>query len=190
MMKKLLLLALVLAAPTATFASEISVGTFELKGGSQLAFGSQSYKPDGGDKLTVSTFGADLSGLYYVTPSFAIGAELKYEDTTFKQTGFPSESFSAYTIAPKAAFEFPLAPQISGFGEAWVGLMKQDVLGVEIDGWGFGLGAGVKYFFSKSVSGNVGLNYAYSKLEDDASTKITGNGLSIGAGLSVYFGNK
>ncbi len=188
MMKKVLLVALALAVPAVSFASDISAGAIEFKGGSKLALSSSSFKPDGGDKSTDTTLGLDSSMAYYLTPSFGVGLELAYEHTTSKTTGFPSESFSAYTIGPKAVYEIGLAPQTSFFVEGMVGITKMDIGGTEVDGWGLGLGAGVKYFFAKSFSGNVGLNYSLAKLENNGAKADVSN-LTLGVGFSVYFNN-
>ena len=187
MMKKLLL-ALVLAVPATTFASDIAVGAIELKGGSRLSFGSTSIKPEGGGTLTDTTLALDASGAYYLTPSFGVGLELAYEHTTSKETGFPSSSFSAYTIGPKAVYEIGLAPQTSAFIEGMIGIAKADLGGTEVDGWGFGLGAGVKYFFTRSVSGNVGLNYGLIQYDNNGAKADVSN-LTLGLGVSVYFNN-
>ena len=187
MMKKLLL-ALALAVPATTFASDIAAGAIEVKGGSKLSFGSTTAKPDGGDKSTDTTIALDAGAAYYLTPSFGVGLELSYEHTTTKETGLPSETFSAISIGPKAVYEIGLAPQTSAFVEGMVGISKADIAGFEVDGWGFGLGAGVKYFFSRSVSGNVGLNYSLNKFDSNG-LKTDVSNLALGFGLSAYFGN-
>ena len=62
-----------------------------------------------------------------VDPEIANGLELAYEHTTSKETGFPSSSFSAYTIGPKAVYEIGLAPQTSAFIEGMIGIAKADL---------------------------------------------------------------
>jgi len=189
MMKKLLMLALMLTVPTASLADNVKQGAIEVKGASALSFSSSSVKPDGGDKTTTSTFLLDTSAAYYVTPNIGVGLELAYDRTTIKPTGLPEVKDTMWSIGPKVVYDRGIAEKMSFFAEGMVGLTGMDNDGSKVDGWGFGLGAGVKYFFAPAFSADVGVKYQYAKLEDDASNKATANNLFVGVGFSVYLNN-
>lgn len=190
-MKKVLLLALALVLPTASLAENIKPGAIEVKGGSTLGFQSTTLKDDAtGDKFTTSTFALDTSAAYYLNHNVGVGLELSYDNTTFKQTGLPNVTSKAWTLGPKVVFDQGLSPEVSFFGEAMVGLTAMDDDGFKTDGWGFGIGAGLKYFFVPAFSADLGVKYQYAKLKDDASNKATGSDLVVGIGFSVYLNNK
>lgn len=160
-----------------------------MKGASALAFDSASAKPDGGEKITTTTFKLDTSAAYYVTPNIGVGLELAYDRSTFKAPGVAEVKDTMWAIGPKVVYDRAIAEKTSFFAEGMVGLTGQDNDGSKIDGWGFGVGAGVKYFFAPAFSADVGVKYQYAKLEDDASNKLTGTDLFVGVGFSVYLNN-
>lgn len=190
-MKKVLLLALALVLPTASLAENIKPGAIEVKGASNLGIQSQTLKDDAtGDKFTTSTFAIDTSAAYYVTHNVGVGLELSYDSTTFKQTGLANVTDKAWSFGPKVVFDQGLSPGVSFFAEGMVGLTAMDNDGFKTDGWGFGIGAGLKYFFVPAFSADLGVKYQYAKLKDDASNKATGSDLVVGIGFSVYLNNK
>jgi hypothetical protein len=86
------------------------------------------------------------------------------------------------------AYEIPLAPRLAGYGEAFLGLAKMDFDATELTGWGLGLGAGVKYFFTRSVSGNAGLSYTIEKVSGSG-VDVDVSNLTLGVSISIYLGN-
>jgi len=186
-MIKRMLVVLAVAAPMLAQA-EVSVGTVEVTGSSRLGFQSTSFKPDGSEKTTTSTFGADLSALYYVTPMIGVGAEVSFENTTDKTPGFADRKLKSWSLAPKIGFDLPLAEKTAFFADLKAGWTSADSDGFKTDGFGWGLGAGIKYFLAPSFSANLGLNYDSVSLKADGGAKATGTNLFVGVGLSGYFG--
>jgi opacity protein-like surface antigen len=193
MIKKLTLLALALAAPTTTFASEIAAGTWEFTGGTNLAFGSTTIEVEGTKVSETSRYGLETGFAYYLSPMVGLGAEISYDHTTDKDSlrGTSVES-SSYFLGPKLVLDFGVAPQISLFTDLSIGVVGGDVDGTSASGWGWGIGAGMKYFVSRAVSFDLGLKYrALSVDVDVAGTTVATDtaDLTVGVGISVYLGN-
>jgi opacity protein-like surface antigen len=186
MIKKMLV---VLAAAIPMLAqAEVSAGTIEVTGASKLGFQSTTFKPDGGEKSTTNTFGADLGVLYYVTPMIGVGAEVSYDNSTDKSPGNPDVKFTSWTLAPKVGLDVPLAEKTAFFADLKIGWTSADSDGFKTDGFGWGVGAGIKYFIAPSFSANLGLNYDSVSLKADGGAKATGTNLFVGVGFSGYFG--
>ncbi len=186
MIKKMLV---VLAAAIPMLAqAEVTAGTVEVTGASRLGFQSTSFKPDGGDKSTTSTFGLDAGALYYVTPMIGVGAEVSYEDTTDKTPGFADATLKSWTLAPKVGLDIPLAEKTAFFADLKLGWASIDSDGFKTDGFAWGVGAGIKYFVAPSFSANLGLNYDSVNLKGDGGGKATATNLFVGVGFSGYFG--
>ncbi len=173
-------------APTLAAANELSVGTFQLSGNSNLGFSTQKTKITGFEDTTDTTFNLSGSGLYYVTPMVGIGAVLEYDHTTEKSGGVETK-MSTLLIGPKVGLDFPVAPQLAVYADGDIGYASADVEGHSATGFGFGLGAGLKYFIVPAVSADLGLQYRYVKVsESGVDLKVSDFGLAVG--LSVYFG--
>jgi len=189
MMKKLLLLAL--AVPTVGLATELSPGTWQLTGGTTLGYSSTSTKIEG-SKATDNSFGVETSCAYYLTPTLGLGLELSYNNTSSTAFDGTKSDQNAYFVGPKLALDLPVAPQIAIFGDVALGVAKGDIDGVTLDGWGFGLAGGVKYFFTRSVSADVGLQYRLLKVDgtfNGTTVSADSSDFRIGLALSVYLGN-
>jgi opacity protein-like surface antigen len=188
-MIKRMLVVLAVAAPMLAQA-EVQAGTIEIMGSSQLGFSNTTFKPDGGSKSERSNFGANVGGLFYVTPMLGLGAEVFYDKTTDSFQGVDTK-FSQLGFGPKVGLDFPIGPQASLFGEALIGISASDNDGFKTSGVTFGLGAGVKFFPAKAVSLNFGINYQSTSLKDqDSSAKATSTNLFVGVGVSGYIGAK
>lgn len=198
-MTKKILVALALF-PMAAFASGITPGTVELKGGTNLGFLSGSSKSDpGGSTTDVTQYGVDGTGLYYVTPNLSVGAQLQYGSETFKFEGGGERGQTDLRIGPAVAYEQEVAPQIAVFGLGTIGYVSstETATGSPDDtfsGYGIGLEAGVKYFIAKPVSLNAALAYDYAKLSGDSiggvTPERTDSGFGLKFGISVYLGGK
>jgi long-subunit fatty acid transport protein len=198
-MTKKILVALAMF-PMAAFASGITPGTVELKGGTNLGFVSGSSKSDpGGDKTDVTQYGLDATGLYYVNPNLSIGAQVQYDSTKFEFPGGGERGSKTLRIGPAIAYEQEVAPQVAVFGLGTVGYVRDTTTatGTPDDtgsGFGFGLEAGAKYFIVKSVSLNAALSYDYAKLSFDevggVTPKRTDSAFGVLFGVSVYLGGK
>jgi opacity protein-like surface antigen len=211
MMKSIL--AIIAMAPLATFAapakqarvaeekSEISPGTIEIRGDSNLGLLTQSVKtkfPGGSVTEDTTTFALGLTGLYYFLPVgpgiLGIGGTLAYEDVSVKVAGQKS-GVSTFKLAPRAGIDFPLAPQISayGFGElAYLRLTEKEPGASDVTAglWGIGLGGGVKYFITRSLSADAGLilEWATGSADSPGSPDVTRTNFGLQVGLSGYFG--
>lgn len=196
-------------APFAARALDVSAGTVEVTGGSNLglSFSSTSFSGASGSTDTTQ-YGGDVTALYYVVPNFGVGLAVGYDRTENKASGSTFTSWS-YLVGPAVGFVYPLQEKLSlslqadagwvrskstfSISDTGVGLVGLDS---SSSGFGFDLGAGVRYFLSRSFSLNAGLTYTYERTTVDAptgspfgDTKFTTSGLRLGAGLSVYFGN-
>jgi opacity protein-like surface antigen len=208
MMKRIL--AIIAMAPLATFAApakqarvaeekgEISVGTIEIRGDTNLSLLSDSIKYSPGGSVDTTTFKLDVTGLYYILPvgpgMIGIGGTLGYEDVTTKFHGQKSGT-TTFTLAPRAGIDIPLAPQISAYGYGEVGYFRvtdttpgsPDVV---TSLWGIGLGGGVKYFITRSLSADAGLlfRWATGSADSPGSPDATLTSFGLQVGLSGYFG--
>ncbi len=199
-------------APFAARALDVSAGTVEVRGDSNLGFSFASTDVSGslpGSSTDNTLYGGDLTGLYYVVPNLGIGLALSYSASETKSVGFKSTS-SNLLVGPAVAFVYPLQEKLSLAlqGDAgWVRSKSKTTFndtgigglaGGESNssGFGFELGAGVRYFLARSFSVNAGVAYVHEQTTVDAPSgtglpdiKFTTSGLRVGAGLSVYFGN-
>jgi hypothetical protein len=195
-----MILAALAVFPLAAFASELSPGTFELSGSSNLSFASSTtkMKPDvvGATETSIdgSTFGLSADGLYYFVPNFGVGLSVSYKKDSSKVAGVETGS-STFLVGPMLGYDHPIAPEFALFARGALGYAsgsQTDGTTVNLTGYGAQLGAGVKYFPLKPVSFNVGLSYTYLSLDSDTSPKVTSStsGISFDVGLSIYFGTK
>jgi opacity protein-like surface antigen len=183
-------------------ASDLSVGTIQITGDSNLGFAAGTVEQKGAPEKTKTTdFGLNLTSLYYVTNNIGVGVGTGY---TFsgEKVGDVKDSLSALLIGPAVGINYPVAEKAAMFALANVGyitgkstheepgLAKEDN---SASGFGFGVAAGAKYFLAKSFSLDGSIGYDWSKLTGEAppgggdkpETTISGFGFNVG--LSVYF---
>jgi outer membrane protein with beta-barrel domain len=201
-------------APFAARALDVSAGTVEVTGGSNLglSFSSSDVSGSTGSSSDTTQYGGDVTALYYVIPNLGVGLALSGGRAESKSSEFKSTSWS-YLVGPAVGFVYPLQEKLSlalqgdagwvrskfslrssstvSGGGGIVGLANVDS---GSSGFGFELGAGVRYFLARSFSVDAGLVYQYERTTFDAvagttQPTLTSSGLRLGAGLSVYFGN-
>lgn len=199
MMKRLaVILALV---PMLASASDLTPGTFELSGGSNLGFLSGSSELSGGgfsQTTDVTQWGLNGTGLYYVIPSLSVGARLAYNSLDSKFPDGSKGGVSSFFVGPAVQFETAIAPQFAFFALGAFGYQSDTTTATgfpddKYTGFGLELEAGVKYFVVKNFSVNAGLGYQYASLSRTESIGgITpdrkDSGFGVNVGLSVYFG--
>lgn len=191
-MKRMLIsvLAALALAPFAAQARNLSPGTFELSGSTQLGFSTTSTEVDGDP----NDFDQDIwtvhgSGLVYIAPNLGVGLVLGHQnvETTY---GLDKTESSTTTFGPAIGFNVSLAPQLSLKlnGNLVFARGSQDDL--DMDGFGWGVGAGLSFFPVSYLSIDAGLGYQALYLEDDVNRDWDISGLNVGVGLSVYFGGR
>lgn len=186
--------------PMATRAADLSVGTFEVSGGSNFVFESSSndFTDSLGQTTTTDTrtFGLDVTGLYYVIPNFGVGLGLAYQNSEDESGGVTFGS-STLLIGPAAGFAFPIQDNLSLAVQGQLGYVTATFTETgspdqDASGFGFGLGAGLKFFLAKSFSLDAGLGYNYTKVTYDtpfgSKPENTNSGFGLNVGFSVYFG--
>jgi predicted porin len=196
MMKRI---AIVLAlVPALASAHDLTPGTFELSGGSNLGLNSGSTKQEqsgASAKTDTSNYGLNTTGLYYVIPNLGIGLGFGYRSDSEKDAFGVKTTTSQFVVGPAVAYEVPIAPEFSVFGRGELDYVsgKTTVTGLSdasASGYGFQLEAGVKYFLVKNFSFNAGLGYQYATVDDNSTPKVTTtlSNFGLNVGLSVYFG--
>ncbi len=173
MMKKILV-ALAMF-PMVASAEGLAAGTFELTGGSNLGFNSDSVEVKDGTTTDTTQYGLSTTGLYYVIPNLGVGLDLTYDSSTDKANGI-KDGLSALLVGPAISYEMPIAPQFAVFGRGNVGYVSatQTHTGrsdITASGYGFGLELGAKYFLVKNFSFDAGLGYDYKNVKDDTAAK-------------------
>lgn len=188
-MKRLLIACLALL-PFAAQARNLTPGTFELSGSSQLGFSSTSTEVDGAlydyDQDIWTVRGA---GLVYVVPNLGIGLVLDHQnvETTY---GPDKTETSTTTFGPMIGFNLSLAQQLSLKLNGNLVFAKGSQDDVDLDGFGWGVGAGLSFFPVPYLSVDAGLGYQAVYLEADGGGDVDTSGLNVGLGLSVYFGGR
>lgn len=182
---RLALIALLL--PAAASAREIGAGTFQLSGGTQISYSSFSTEQPGFDDVDDTSFDLNGSGYFYVIPNLGIGAFISHNSSTFEQ-GVDSDDSSQTSIGPAITYNFPVAPQLSLFAEALLGYSTASFNDGDASGFLFGLGGGLRFFPADRVSLDASVNWSTASLEDDFNNEADTSGLSLGVGISVYFG--
>jgi hypothetical protein len=174
--------------------ADLTPGTFEVQGNSNVLFNSGSEKVTGSETKDTMEYGLDVRGLYYAIPNLGVGLTLGYGNLSSKVAGFKSGS-SSYVVGPAVAYEVPVAPQLAVFGFGDLGYVSETqtadgAADVKATGYEANLELGVKYFLVKNFSFNAGLGYSYTSVKDDATPQLTTTtrGFGLNVGLSVYFG--
>lgn len=188
-------------AGASDLASSLAPGTLEVTGITFLEAGTGSDESKGGG-VTASADSTSVSLLtaaqYYVLPNLGVGLHLGYGYFT---ADFQGSSFTDtdYSIGPVVTYAVPVAPELALFGSAdgsWLYRRSSSSGSADhtMDGYGFGLRAGVKYFPARRVSLDAGLGWSWQRFEQpgllpgspDVTTTSTRLGLHLG--VSVYFG--
>ena len=184
-MKKILCLAMgimLLSAPA--FAKDLGTGTIELNGGATLGYQSTDLEVNDGPTTDQSSWGINLSSQYYFMPNVAAGLLLNYvsQDVDDVDT-------SELGIGPIVTYNISMNEQVSLpiFGAITYNSAESDLLD-DPTGWGWLIGAGVKYFMNDYVSLNGMFDYGQTYWETDTTNvEIDQSGFSVYGGLSVYF---
>jgi opacity protein-like surface antigen len=196
--------------PIAARALDVSAGAVEVTGGSNLGLAFSSMSASGGATGSADTtqYGGNVTALYDVIPNLGAGLAVGFSHEKTKSTVMTATGWS-YLIGPAVGFVYPLQEKLSlslrgdaGWRRSHSSLSGGGGLaggGGGSSGFGFDLGAGVRYFLSRAFSVNAELAYTYQRATDNgppdgappgiARITLTNSGLRLGAGLSVYFGN-
>ncbi len=185
-MKKILcLIAAMLLVATAAQAKDISAGTVEVSGAATLGYNSTDIEVKDGITTDQSSWGLNLNSSYYVVPNLGVGLLLEYDSNTIADI-----DSSELGIGPIATYSFSMNEQVSLpiFAAITYNSMTGD-LADDPSGWGWVIGAGVKYFMADNISLNGIVDYGTVYWETDK-TKIEFDqkGFNVFGGLSVYFG--
>ena len=185
-MKKILcLIAAMLLVATAAQAKDISAGTVEVSGAATLGYNSTDLEVKDGPTTDQSSWGLNLNSSYYVMPNFGVGLLLEYNSTTIADV-----DASNLGIGPILTYSFSMNEQVSLpiFGALTYNSQTGDVID-DPSGWGWLIGAGVKYFMTDNVSLNGIVDYGQVYWETDTTNiEIDQKGFNVFGGLSVYFG--
>jgi len=188
-MMKLRTLALVsLLIPALASARDLSAGTLQLGGDTNLGFSMTTTDFGGGD-VDTNVFDIGVSGLYYIIPNLGVGAFLDYSNESTEFEDIESD-FSSTIIGPQVSYNLSLAEQASAFGTFGLGYAKVDADDAEASGFAWQLGGGIRYFPVSAVSLDGSITYSNVSLEDDFNNEGDVSDLRIGVGLSFYFGGK
>jgi hypothetical protein len=196
-MHRLVLAALLAAAPLASRAAVIEPGTFELSGGSGLAFEGTTTEFEGDPvELETRTFALVLTGAWYPIQNVGFGLLLDHQSTTFEIEGFSDVEATRTAIGPQLRFNVPVAERVSLRFAAALGLIagqsdSVDELGnveqVDFDGGFFQVGAGFSFFATEHVSFDAGLTLQRAVTEDDVSNlEETDDSVRLAFGISVF----
>ena len=185
-MKKILcLIAAMLLVATAAQAKDISAGTVEVSGAATLGYNSTDIEVKDGLTTDQSSWGLNLNSSYYVMPNFGVGLLLEYNSVTVADI-----DISDLAIGPIVTYSFSMNEQVSLpiFGAITYNSQTGDVLD-DPSGWGWLIGAGVKYFMADNISLNGIVDYGQVYYETDkAKIEFDQKGFNVFGGLSVYFG--
>lgn len=175
-----------LVLPATLWAMDINQGKFELSGKTAFDFSDTTTEVSGQPDIDTTTYSIQLDGLYYIANNFGLGLILQYEKSEIEQGGFDTD-ISSLLIGPQVTYNFPLNEKVSLFVNGAFGYAEAEANNADADGWGWQVGAGLKYFLTNSASINGVLSYKALSLEDDFGNDFDVDGVSVGAGLSIYF---
>lgn len=188
-MKKILCLmmgVLLLSAPA--FAKDIGAGTVEVAGTANLGYQSTDIEVKDGPTTDQSSWGINLNSQYYFMPNVAAGLLLMYDSVDVDDV-----SVSDLAIGPIATYNFSMNEMVSlpVFGAITYNSISADEGSgrEDLSGWGWVIGAGVKYFMNDYVSLNGTVDYGQVYYETDKTKRdIDQKGFEVFAGISVYLG--
>jgi len=185
-MKKTVIVFLALFVPASLWAMDINQGKFELSGSTAFKFSDMTTEVTGSPDIDTTSYSFDFDGNYYFMKNFGLGLIFQYQKDEVEVSGVSSDS-STLLIGPQLTYNFPLSETVSLFINGAVGYATAEFDNDDADGWGWQVGAGLKYFFTNSVSINGSLKYQSLSLEDDFNNDIDSSGFGVGIGLSMYF---
>lgn len=186
MKKTVIVLLALLVLPATLWAMDITQGKFELSGKTAFDFSDTTTEVSGQPDIDTTTWSFQLDGNYYIMNNLGLGLILQYEKTEIEQGGSDTD-ISSLLIGPQVTYNFPLSEKVSLFVNGAVGYATAEVENEDADGWGWQVGAGLKYFFTNSVSINGALTYRNLSMEADAGGDFDTDGFNLGVGLSIYF---
>jgi hypothetical protein len=186
-MKKTVIVLLALLLPASLWAMDIDQGKFELSGKTAFNFSDTTTEVDGaaGD-IDQTTWSIEVDGNYYLARNLGLGLIFQYESTEIEVGSIDADASTVF-IGPQIIYHFPLSDKVSLFVNGAVGYAALEVENEDADGWGFKVGGGLKYFLTHSISMNGSVNYQWLTMEADAGGDADTDGISVGAGLSLYF---
>ena len=182
-MKKIVcLIAVMLLIAPAAHAMDIDAGTVEVAGAANIGYTTTDWEFENGATTDQSMWGVNLNSNYYFMPNFAAGLILEYTDREVDNL-----QSKLLQIGPALVYNFSMNEMVSipVFGAITYATNETENV-ADYSGWGWKVGAGVKYFMIDNVSLNGMIDYGQQYLEDDMELDI--DGFSVKAGLSVYFG--
>lgn len=157
------------------------------------------------NQLTDNQFGFDVGLGYFVANNFAIGfsGSYSYDDNKFEAANYSPATTETITttlaVVPQLIYYFPLEGKLKptltiGGGYTW---LKQRASNIttnnnttySLSGPSFNGAAGISYFFTHSVSFDLGLQYSYDKLNDKLNTRIyqKQNTVLATLGVTIFF---
>jgi opacity protein-like surface antigen len=193
--------------------AEIAAGTIQVSGATNLSAltGTQEVTistpgvPDEIQKTDHWNFNLETGALYYLTPMIGVGFDLGYaSDAREEKWRGEKTTFTDLFIGPKAGIDLPVAEKLSVFGDLSIGLVRHTLEFEDLvnslnnekhtaNGFGFGIGAGVKYFVVPALSLDAGLSYKYESYSYDfqgSSYDVKDGNFGLVVGVSGYFGGK
>lgn len=185
-MKKILcLIAVMLLMAPAAYAKDIDAGTVEVSGAATLGYNSTDIEIKDGPTTDQSSWGLNLNSSYYVMPNLGVGLLLEYNSVDIADV-----EISTLGIGPIVTYSFSMNEQVSLpiFGALTYNSQTGDLLD-DPSGWGWTIGAGVKYFMADNISLNGIVDYGQVYYETDTtSIEFDQKGFNVFGGISVYFG--
>jgi opacity protein-like surface antigen len=182
-MKKILcLIAIMLLMAPAAHATVIDAGTVEVAGAATIGYTSTDWELEGGATTDQTMWSVILSSNYYFMDNFGAGLILEYSN----QEVDTAEN-KMTEIGPALVYNFSMNEMVSlpVFG-ALTYVSNDNSMTDKFSGWGWMVGAGVKYFVSDNISLNGTVDYGQKYLEDGVQLDI--KGFDVKGGISVYFG--
>jgi hypothetical protein len=209
-MKTVILAALGLAVPLVAAPAErpadVAPGAFQLTGNTAVGFesGSTRVKSSAVGIDTRSDFtelGFRASGLYFAFRNVGLGLSATYDLSADKSEGI-EEVTTTLMIGPTISAQAPVGERVALFARGTFGFAAArttttDQPDLDAKGYGVELLGGLRYFVVPQFSIDGGISYVYTKLTSEAvettggtipEMDATAAGLTVGAGLSVYFG--
>jgi outer membrane protein W len=138
----------------------------------------------GGGTTDQSMWAVNLNSNYYFMTNFGAGLILEYTSQDID-----SVENKTTEIGPVLVYNFSMNEMVSlpVFGALTYASNDNSVTD-KYSGWGWLIGAGVKYFMNDNISLNGTVDYGQQYLTHDVGPDLDIKGFSVKGGLSVYFG--
>jgi hypothetical protein len=196
-MHRIVLAALLAAAPLASRAAVIEPGTFEVSGGSGLSVTGTTIEFEGDPiEVETTTVALTLNGAWYPIQNLGVGLLLDHRSSSVEVEGSPELESTATMVGPQLRFNVPIAERVSLRFAAALGLVagQQDFVDdlggvgqVDFDGSFFQAGAGFSFFVNPHVAFDAGLTLERISTEDDLSSlEETDDSARLGFSISVF----